>query len=409
MLEESEAIGSRVRRQRLRLGMPQADLAAELGKTQGWVSKVERGRIELDRAGLISQVATALHCHPNDLIGRPYVAGRRSENQWQVFAASILRELRRYDLSPVFDGQLQASEQLWDKTVQLHRLRDAAANVAILRELPDLLREARALAEVSSGHEREEAYGIYGVCCKFAHTAAHGLGHPELIAMACERAAWAARLSGDPVLPAVADWMRVWDMWATGDYADCLSLTDKALLSIQREYEAGEVLAVRAWGSLQLRAAVSSARADDTAETRERIRLARAAAERDSSRTAPVFDRHSLTFSPGNVAIHSVSVQVEMANFSAALQLHQRIDPGTVAVLPHSRLGHHQLDLARAWLGDGSRDKALTALEQAERTAPQLIRNHPIARATLRKLVYAERASTRERLRRMSNRFHLDG
>ncbi|WP_157855043.1 helix-turn-helix domain-containing protein, partial [Streptomyces exfoliatus] len=51
MLEEAEEIGKRVRRARLRLGMPQADLATALGKSQGWVSKMERGLIELDRVG----------------------------------------------------------------------------------------------------------------------------------------------------------------------------------------------------------------------------------------------------------------------------------------------------------------------------------------------------------------------
>lgn len=198
-------------------------------------------------------------------------------------------------------------------------------------------------------------------------------------------------------------------MWATTDYADCLALTDKALLSIQHEYEAGEVLALRAWGSLQLRAAVSAARAGNAAETEARIDLACIAAERDAAAEGEVFDRHSLTFSRGNVAVHAMSVQVEMTNFSAALQLHQRANPQTIAALPNSRRGHHQLDLSRAWLGDGNRAEALAALEQAERTAPQLIRNHPVARATLRKLVTAERASTREKLRRMSDRFHLDG
>lgn len=48
------------------------------------------------------------------------------------------------------------------------------------------------------------------------------------------------------------------------------------------------------------------------------------------------------------------------------------------------------MDLARAWLWDGNRDQALTELETAERIAPQLVRNHPVARATLRKIVYAE-------------------
>ncbi|MCA6095850.1 helix-turn-helix domain-containing protein [Streptomyces sp. SCA3-4] len=409
MLEEAEEIGRRARRARLRLGMPQADLAAALGKSQGWVSKMERGLIELDRVGLLNQVASELHIHPNDLIGRPY-SSSPAENQWQVAAASILRELRRYDLAPVFDGTPRSSVVLWQDMKRLHRLRDAAANVAILRCLPDLFREARALAEVSAGHEREEAFAVYAVCCKFAHTAAHALGHPELVAMACERAAWSAQLSGDPLMPAVADWMRVWDMWATADWSDALALSDKALRSVQSEYDEGDPLALRLWGTLQLRAAVSAARAGNQRETEDRIGHARAASERvDAYVGAPVYDRHSLTFSAGNVEVHSISVALEMGDQTKALAINRRADVAVLERLPNSRRSHHHMDVARAWLWDGNRDKAVAELEKAERIAPQLIRNHPIARATLRKIVYAERTATREKLIRMSDRFHLDG
>ncbi|MEU1023028.1 helix-turn-helix transcriptional regulator [Streptomyces sp. NPDC005904] len=409
MLEEAEEIGARARRARLRLGMPQADLAAALGKSQGWVSKMERGQIELDRVGLLNQVAAELHVHPNDLIGRPYNSSP-DENQWQVAASSILRELRRYDLTPVFDGTPRPSAQLWQETTRLHRLRDAAANVAIMQVLPDLFREARVLADISTGHEREEAFAVYAVCCKFAHTSAHALGHPELVAMACERAAWSARLSGDAVMPALADWMRVWDMWATADWADAIALSDRAIGSIQQEYDQGEPLAVRAWGSLQLRAAVSAARGGRTAEAEDRITHAKAAAERLGEYIGPpVYDRHSLTFSSGNVQIHAISVALEMGQQGKALSINRRTPRDLVAALPDSRQGHHHMDLARAWLWDGNRDKALKELETAERIAPQLIRNHPIARSTLRSIVYAERATTREKLRRMSDRFHLDG
>ncbi|MER7688232.1 helix-turn-helix transcriptional regulator [Streptomyces sp. NPDC097610] len=407
-IEEQEAIGRRIKRQRLNLGMTQADLAAAVGKTQGWVSKVEAGKIELDSAGLINQIAAALHCHPNVLLERPYV-GTIGENQWQAAAASIVRELRRYDLTPVFDGDPRSSAELWQDMTRLHRLRDAAANIAILKALPDLFRESRALAEVSSGHEREEAFAVYSVCCKFAHTAAHALGHPELIAMACERAAWSAHLSGDPLMPAVADWMRVWDMWATADWQDSIALSDKALHSVQREYDRGDPLALRVWGTLQLRAAVSCARGGNTAEAEDRLRHARAASDRmDALAGPPVYDRHSLTFSTGNVQIHRVSVALEAGDQTKALDLNRRADPAHLAPLPKSRRGHHHMDLARAWLWDGNRDQALTELEEAERIAPQLVRNHPIARATLRKIVYAERVTTREKLRGMSNRFHLD-
>ncbi|PWG08201.1 transcriptional regulator [Streptomyces sp. V2] len=406
-LEEQEAIGLRIKRRRLGLGMPQADLAAAVGKTQGWVSRVEKGRIELDRAGLVNSIAAALHCHPNDLISRPYL-GSSPDEQWQPAAASILRELRRYDLTPVFDGTPRTSAELWSDMTRLHRLRDAAANIAVLRSLPDFFREAHALADRSRGHEREEAFGIYAVCCKFAHTAAHSLGHPELIAATCERAAWASRLSGDPVLPAVADWMRVWDMWATADWSDAIALADKALRGIEAEYEEGRPLAVRAWGSLQLRAAVSAARANNRPEAEHRIALARQAADRTDQEPAPVADRHSLTFSSGNVTVHSINVALEMSDQTQALRLNRDADPGRLEALPNSRRGHHRMDLARAHLWDGNRRQALTELREAERIAPQLVRNHPIARATLRKIVYAERASTRQQLRGMSSRFHLD-
>lgn len=408
MLEEAEGFGRRVRRARLRLGMTQADLAAALHRTQGWVSKIERGQIEIDSVGLISKLASELHLHPNDLIGRPYSVSP-AENQWQVAASAIVRELRRYDLTPVFDGRPRSSRLLWEATVPLHRLRDAAANVAILHALPDLLREARASAEVSTGREQEEAFAVYAVLCKFGHTAAHALGHPELVAMTCERAAWAARLAGDPVLPAVADWMRVWDMWATADWTDCLTLTGKALAGLERDYARGEPLTVRAWGTLHLRAAISAARAGDAALAGDHIAHARTASERIDARTAPVFDRHSLTFSAGNVAVHAVSVAVEMHDQTRALALSDRTPAETISALPKSRQGAHHMDLARAWLWHGNRDKALTELEIAERIAPQLVRHHPIARTTLRSMVYAERTATREKLRRMSDRFHLDG
>ncbi|MEV7277009.1 helix-turn-helix transcriptional regulator [Streptomyces sp. NPDC093111] len=407
-LEEQEAIGRRIKRRRLGLGMAQADLGQAVRKSQAWVSKVEAGRIELDRTGLINMIAAALHCHPNDLISRPYL-GSPSDEQWQPAAASILRELRRYDLTPVFDGIPRSSAALWADMTRLHRLRDSAANVAILRSLPDLLREAHALADRSRGHEREEAFGIYAVCCKFAHTSAHALGHSELVATACDRASWASRLSGDPVLPAVADWMRVWDMWATADWSDAMALADKALAGIEAEYERGEPRALRAWGAIQLRAAVSAARANNKAETEHRIGLARQAADRaDAAGSEPFDDRHSLTFSSGNVTIHGISVALEMSDQRRALALNHQADPGQIEALPHSRQGHHRMDLARAYLWDGDRRRALTELRQAEDLAPQLVRNHPIARATLRKIVYAERAATRQQLRGMSSRFHLD-
>jgi hypothetical protein len=42
---------------------------------------------------------------------------------------------------------------------------------------------------------------------------------------------------------------------------------------------------------------------------------------------ARIADRHSLTFSPGNVQIHAVSVALEMHDHTRALALNARTDP----------------------------------------------------------------------------------
>ncbi|CAM5573740.1 hypothetical protein SNARM312S_07563 [Streptomyces narbonensis] len=294
---------------------------------------------------------------------------------------------------------------------RLHRLRDTAANVAILASCPICsAMPAPWRKPPEEGHEREEAYAIYAVCCEFAHTAARSPRPPRARRDGLRAGRLVDRLSGDPVLPAVADWMRVWDMWATADWEDALTLSDKAIGSVQQAYEHGDLLAVRAWGTLQLRAAISAARAGRPSEAEDRIGYAKDAAERmDAYVGAPVYDRHSLTFSAGNVQIHAISVALEMGEQGKALEINRRTSPELVGALPNSRQGHHHMDIARAWLWDGNRDKALVELETAERIAPQLVRNHPIARSTLRSIVYAERAATREKLRRMSDRFHLDG
>lgn len=109
-------------------------------------------------------------------------------------------------------------------------------------------------------------------------------------------------------MPAMALWMRMWDTWASADWNDALALGDKALAGIEAEYEAGDPLALCMWGALHLQAAISYVRGANAAGSDERPALARAASERVNAYVGPeIHDRHSVTFSLGNVILHSVS------------------------------------------------------------------------------------------------------
>lgn len=74
-------------------------------------------------------------------------------------------------------------------------------------------------------------------------------------------------------------------------------------------------------------------------------------------------DDYRLCFGPSNVAIWSVSLAVEACDGPSAVQ---RAQEAKIAVgTPRERVGHHLIDVGRAWLLQGDRDRSLAALRQA--------------------------------------------
>ncbi|MGH3824382.1 MAG: hypothetical protein ACRDRA_16360 [Pseudonocardiaceae bacterium] len=59
-----------------------------------------------------------------------------------------------------------------------------------------------------------------------------------------------------------------------------------------------------------------------------------------------------------------------------------------------ARVGHHWIDLSRAWLLHGDRRQALDSLQHARRIAPQLTRYHPQVHETVHILAARDARST---------------
>ncbi|MGW9032487.1 helix-turn-helix domain-containing protein, partial [Streptomyces sp. NPDC055722] len=64
--------GQRVARARRRIGWDQARLAAAVDRSVSWVSKVETGRLPLDRMSVVGQLAEVLGVEVIELTGQPY-------------------------------------------------------------------------------------------------------------------------------------------------------------------------------------------------------------------------------------------------------------------------------------------------------------------------------------------------
>ena len=101
-------------------------------------------------------------------------------------------------------------------------------------------------------------------------------------------------------------------------------------------------------------------------------------------------DLFDTAFCSANVTIHSVAAAVELGDGTTAVSRNKPLPPGMMI----SRQGHHHVDLARAWLLHGDRDRAFVELNVARRLAPQLTRYSPQVRETLVVLAEPDRRKT---------------
>jgi tetratricopeptide (TPR) repeat protein len=127
---------------------------------------------------------------------------------------------------------------------------------------------------------------------------------------------------------------------------------------------------------------VLSARGTQTGDTTESQAWDHHEQAVEAARRLPVRiqDWYALQFNPANVAIHGAAVAVEMGDYDEALRRDAEITAPVLAALPAERRAHHGIDMARAYIELGRRDKALGNLVSAERAAPQMTRYHPSAR-----------------------------
>ena len=108
-----------------------------------------------------------------------------------------------------------------------------------------------------------------------------------------------------------------------------------------------------------------------------------------------------LAFGPSNVAIWSVALPVEMLHGAEAVNRAGQVNPFLGTLIPaatigpgrysRERLSRHWIDVGRAYHYRADRDRALTAILQAERIAPQKTRINPAAREVVSHLLRSRR------------------
>jgi hypothetical protein len=107
-------------------------------------------------------------------------------------------------------------------------------------------------------------------------------------------------------------------------------------------------------------------------------------------------------FGPANVALHAVSVAVELGDAGQALDLARDIQPERLSA---ERQARFLIDLAQAHTMRRQTGEALRCLEQAEQLTPEQTRTHRVARAVTRDLIQLSGSRPRPELRELAERF----
>lgn len=260
----------------------------------------------------------------------------------------------------------------------LEQLRAEVRHVSVLRRrtrfthlsaaLPGLLNELTYTAHAAPPELRQETFGLLADAYYAAECLGSGLGYHDVYLLAVERFAWAADRSGDPLRVAAARWGRAGPLMRNGALPQGLKLLEAARDELEMVGEAALSVA----GSLHLRSSLLAARAGDAETAWAHITEARILADRVGAT-----DYYELGFTPTNVTVHATAAAVESGDSARAIEVGDTREPLTGDA---ERIGHHFIDLARAYLMEWDPHAALRTLQRARRVAPQQTRHHPMTR-----------------------------
>jgi hypothetical protein len=357
--------------------MDQATLAGLVGRSQGWVSRIESGRLRLDRTTDVEALASALEVHPGDITGRPHrPAGGRT---YEVDA--LIPAIRVALVDEVPAAPIRPVAELAERVRRLSRLmwRDGDLT-GLAAALPEILGEVR-LASVDGGTEedRRRALQLLAVVTSVAFPMLKNLGHTDLALVAANRSVAAAEELGDPVWRAYAGFRRSHALMPAGSPVRALEVARRTVDELE-PHVGGDPAALRMYGMTHLTTALWAARADqrDVAVTHL------AEAEEVAGRLGEDGEWFDIFFGPNQVRIHGVGIAAQLGEGDRAPDLARRVDTAAVPAVHQAMLAAnvgHGLGQARRG------DDAVRALRQAERIAPQRMRTSQHVRSLVMALL----------------------
>jgi transcriptional regulator with XRE-family HTH domain len=395
---ECEAAGQRIARARRRRGLSQAVLAGLVGRSESWLSQVERGRRGVDSYSVLVRLAEVLRVDIEKLTG----SSDHDETRRRAYPAASLIEQAMMGYGtpgPLDDGDGPGREDSLDfLRAQAHSAYQATRYDAAGRILPGLIRGAETAAR-TTGPASPAPCAVRARVYDTAAALLSRVGEPFLAWAAADRALFAAGQSGDPLLAAASAWRMSYMITGRKHPQEALELAmaAAAVLGSATRTLSSEWLSV--CGALHLAAATAAAAVFDRATTESLLATARGIADRTGEA-----NHMGTAFGPVNVAIHAISASLRLGDPRTAAQTGEVLD---LAAVPAGLVGRRtqvNLDLARAYAMTRKDAAAVNLLLAAERLSPQLVRYDPATRDVIIELLRREHRPSTPDLRPLARR-----
>lgn len=400
MMRAELTTGQRVARARRRLGWDQAQLAAAADRSVSWVSKIETGRLPLDRMSVLGQLAEVLGVEVIELTGQPY---RHETAELDSGHAAIpgLRLALQQATMPGGAALIAAGGPLTllDLTTRVEtaeRLRQDAKFTALGDVLPQILRDLVVLCDVAEGEDVPRAEALMLRASHMARVSSNLLGHHDLGWSAVQRELVAAERAESPILQAAARWDLCGVWLHEGELGAARDMARKALDDLEPHLSVGDQTTRALWGAMHLRAAVAWSRLWDRSEAESHLTEARQAAA-GVSEDGNAFQTQ---FNAVNAEIHSVEVSLELGHPRDVLSRAELVNIARIA--SGERQSHFWVCTAAGQMMNGKPALAADAILRADAVAPQHVRNRPIARNLVDDLRSSERHQHSAEIRRLA-------
>jgi transcriptional regulator with XRE-family HTH domain len=396
-------IGERIRLYRRRRGLSQPKLAQLIGRSESWLSQVERGVRSVDRLSTIIELSRVLRVPVIDLTGRPLSLAPNGGAHFEA-VDGLRRALMSYSAIPAAldtaedTGHRPDLARLRHTVVMANELYQAGRYSSAGELLPGAIADAQVAARELHGDDRRAAFRALAETYHITAKSLMKVSETELAWVASERALAAAERAEAPLLVGASAYHLGHTFLRAGRVREATNLTmDAAALAPSRDTEP-ERLAL--WGALHLTALFGAARGNDRRAADQLLNEAERAAERLGD------DRNDFwfAFGPTNVRIHAVSLAVELGDPDEAIRLGEGLDTSRLPAGIRGRRSAVLIDLARGYAMRRMDAAAVNTLLDAEQIAHEAVRFNVLVHELLRELLKREHRASTPQLRPLAER-----